>query len=225
MPFKGNHRHAKNKPMYVSYRCSFRQKTSSKVCDNKEIRKEYIEEYVLSELERKIFNNRAIIYIAEGINKNLQKQNTVDVEKRAVLLKQIDEVEGQINNIVTAITNGFVQEEFKSKMDELKNRKSELEVKLSEIEAKDINQIVTEADVRSLLSNFSGYVISRNVPECKKFIRDFVKEVIVYKEHIEVIFNASFSLLKNSQGIKVISQISRYDLYERYSQSFFIKVG
>ena len=62
--------------MYVSYRCSFRQKTSSKVCDNKEIRKEYIEEYVLSELERKIFNNRAIIYIAEGINKNLQKQNT-----------------------------------------------------------------------------------------------------------------------------------------------------
>lgn len=66
-------------------------------------------------------------------------------------------------------------------MDELKNSKSELEAKLSEIEAKDINQIVTEADVRSLLSNFSGYVISRNVPECKKFIRDFVKEVIVYK--------------------------------------------
>lgn len=77
-------------------------------------------------------------------------------------------------------------------MDELRNRKSELEAKLSEIEAKDINQIVTEADVRSLLSNFRGYVISRNVPECKKFIRDFVKEVIVYKEHIEVIFNVSF---------------------------------
>ncbi|NAS19407.1 recombinase family protein [Clostridium butyricum] len=224
-PYQGNRRHAKNKPMYVSYRCSFRKKTSSKVCDNKEIRKEYIEEYVLSELERKIFNDKAITYIADGINKNLQKQNNADVEKKAVLIKQIDEVEGQINNIVIAITNGFVQEEFKAKMDELKNSKSGLETKLSEIEAKDINQIVTEADVRSLLSNFSGYVISRNVPECKKFIRDFVKEVIVYKEHIEVIFNVSFSLLKNSQGVKVISQISRYDLYERYSQSFYIKVS
>ena len=31
------------------------EKTRSKVCDNKEICKEYIEEYVLSELERKIF--------------------------------------------------------------------------------------------------------------------------------------------------------------------------
>lgn len=110
-------------------------------------------------------------------------------------------------------------------MDELKDRKSELEAKLLEIEAKDINQIVTEADVRSLLSNFRGYVISRNVPECQKFIRDFVKEVIVYKEHIEVIFNVSFSLLKNNEGVKVISQISRYDLYERYSQSFYIRVG
>lgn len=191
-PYQGNRRHAKNKPMYVSYRCSFRKKTSSKVCDNKEIRKEYIEEYVLSELERKIFNDKAITYIAEGINKNLQKQNKA---------------------------------EFKAKMDELKKRKSELEAKLSEIEAKDISQIVTEADVRSLLSNFSGYVISRNVPECKKFIRDFVKEVIVYKEHIEVIFNVSFSLLKNNEGVKVISQISRYDLYERYGQSFYIKVS
>lgn len=110
-------------------------------------------------------------------------------------------------------------------MYELKNRKIELEVKLSEIRPKNINQILTEADVRSLLSNFSSYVISRNIPECKKFIRDFGKEVIVYKEHIEVIFNVSFSLPQNSQVVEVISQISRYDLYERYSLSFYIKVG
>ncbi|MBA8933570.1 vacuolar-type H+-ATPase subunit I/STV1 [Clostridium beijerinckii] len=147
----------------------------------------------MSEIERKTFNDKAVTYIADGINKNLEKQNNANVEKKVVLLKQIDEVEGEISNIVTAITNGFVQEEFKAKMDELKNSKSELEAKLSEIEAKDINQIVTEADVRGLLSNFSGYVISRNVPKCKKFIRDFGKEVIVYKEHIEVIFNVSFS--------------------------------
>lgn len=74
-----------------------------------------------------------------------------------------------------------------------------------------------------LLSNFKGYVISRNIPECKKFIQDFVKEVIVYKEHIEVIFNVSYSLLKSSDGVKVISKIKRYNLYERYSQSFYIK--
>lgn len=55
------------------------------------------------------------------------------------MLKQINKVEGQINNIVTAITNGFVQEDFKAKMDELTNSESELEAKLSEIEVNDIN--------------------------------------------------------------------------------------
>lgn len=118
-----------------------------------------------------------------------------------------------------------MQEEFKTKMDELKNKKSYLEYKMTELESKDMAQIVTEVDVRSLLNNFSGYVISRNIPECKKFIQDFVKEVIVYKEHIEVIFNVSFDLFKNSGGVEIISKIKRYNLYERYSKSFFIKVS
>ncbi|MDO5517741.1 MAG: hypothetical protein Q4F66_09305, partial [Clostridium sp.] len=60
------------------------------------------------------------------------------------------------------------------------------------IQSNDINSIVTEDDVRNLLKGFSGYVISRNIPECKKFIRDFVKEVVVYKSHIEVTFNVAF---------------------------------
>lgn len=59
----------------------------------------------------------------------------------------------------------------------------------------------------------------------QKFIQDFVKEVVVYKEHIEVTFNVSFSLLKNNQGIEIVSKIRRYNLYERYSESFNIKVS
>ncbi len=43
--------------------------------------------------------------------------------------------------------------------------------------------------------------------------------------HIEVIFNVSFSLFKNSGGVERISKIKRDNLYERYSQSFHIKVS
>ncbi len=89
-----------------------------------------------------------------------------------------------------------MQEEFKVNMDELKERKSELEFKQAQLKSDEMTQIVTEEDLRKLLNNFNGYVISRNIPECKKFIQDFVKEVVVYKEHIEIIFNVSFSLLK-----------------------------
>lgn len=224
--FCGNRRKAKNKPMYVSYRCAHRAKTSSKVCDNKEIRKEYVEEYVLSELERKIFNDKAITILTEGINKNLKNQIKVDDGKKSILLKEINDIDSQINNIVNAISQGFVQEEFKEKMDELKKRKVDIEDKLSEIEAREVNKVVTETDVRNLLSDFSGYVMSRNIPECKKFIRDFVKEVVVFKDHIEVTFNVAFSLCKNrKEGVEVTSSIKRCELFERYSDSFYIKVS
>ncbi|UZP04722.1 recombinase family protein [Clostridium botulinum] len=224
-PYQGNRRTAKNKPLYVSYRCSYRRATSSKVCNNKEIRKEYVEEYVLSELERKIFNDDSIQYLVEGINKNLQNKNQVNDEKKEVIAKELKEIEAQIGNIVTAIASGFMQEEFKVKMDELKERKAELEFKQVQIKSSELEQRITEDDVKGLLNNFSGYVISRNIPECKKFIHNFVKEVIVFKEHIEVIFNVSFSLFKNNGGIEVISKIRRYELYERYSNSFYVKVG
>ncbi|WP_253197903.1 hypothetical protein [Clostridium gasigenes] len=83
-----------------------------------------------------------------------------------------------------------------------------MELKQAELKSDEITQIVTEQDFRKLLNDFSGYVVSRNIPECKKFIQDFVKEVIVYREHIEVIFNVSFNMLKNGVAVEVLSKIN-----------------
>lgn len=70
------------------------------------------------------------------------------------------------------------------------------------------------------------YIINLNIPEYKKFIRNFVKEAIVFKNHIGVTSNVVFSLIKNRKGeIEVISIIKRFDLSERYSDSFYIKVS
>lgn len=47
-------------------------------------------------------------------------------------------VESQISNIVNAISQGFVQEEFKIKMEDLKKRKADIEFKLSEMESREV---------------------------------------------------------------------------------------
>ena len=46
-----------------------------------------------------------------------------------------------------------------------------------------------------MFSRFKGFVLERNIPECKKFIGDYIKEVIVYKDHVEVVFNVVFSFV------------------------------
>lgn len=60
-----------------------------------------------------------------------------------------------------------------------------------------MDEIVTEDDVRILLNNFKG----------------FVKEIVAYKEHIEVNFQCVF-LLKNNEEVDVVSKIERGDLYK-----------
>ncbi|MGM1022553.1 MAG: hypothetical protein ACQEXV_18985 [Bacillota bacterium] len=47
---------------------------------------------------------------------------------------------------------------------------------------------ITEDALRQLLSGFQDHITSRNLPEIKKFIGSYVEKVIVYKEHVEVIF-------------------------------------
>lgn len=48
-----------------------------------------------------------------------------------------------------------------------------------------------------MFRRFEEFVLTRNLPESKKFIGDYVKEVIIYKDHIEVIFNVVFSFIDN----------------------------
>lgn len=54
---------------------------------------------------------------------------------------------------------------------------------------------IIEDQIRSKFSKFKEFVLTRNSPECKKFISDYVKEVIVYRDHVEVIFNVVFSFV------------------------------
>ncbi|MPM73915.1 hypothetical protein SDC9_120900 [bioreactor metagenome] len=211
---QGNRRTPKDKPKYVSYRCSCR--LQKRTCDNKEIRKEYIEEFVLSELERNIFNDKAVPILVEKINLHIQEQSENEKISIEVIEKELEDIEKQINNIVAAIMQGFVHEELKTKMNTLKDRKAKLEVTLKEQETRSQAPKVTEEQVKQLFSMFKEFVSERNIPECKKFIQNYVEKVIVYKDHVEVIFNVVFNILKDYEAYKIKSSVMKATLFKRY---------
>lgn len=68
----GNKRPSENGKEYISYRCGGRN--LKKICDNKEIRKERIEEFVLAELEKKILCDEMILKIIKELSNNLVQQ-------------------------------------------------------------------------------------------------------------------------------------------------------
>ena len=174
----------RNKSRYISYRCGNKDRT--KTCNNKEISKEYIEAFVLAELEKKVLNDKAVPYLVKRLNAHLIEKDESKVAELTHLNTVLAETEKQIDNIVAAISQGFVQDSFREKMTELEANKTQLQVKIQELHMKSKGKVLTEDEIRKLFSAFNSFVADKNIPECKKFIASYVNQVIVYKDRVAV---------------------------------------
>lgn len=181
---------------YISYRCGCRKQKRD--CKNKEIKRDYLESFILEELEKNILNDSAIPVLSKALNEKVRQSNDNNSELIKSLEIKLEKVNKEINNILNAIMNGIVNNMLKDKLDELEQVKINLDLKISElkIEHKDIDTVgITEDQIRAMFSQFRQFVKERNIPECKKFIGNYIKEVIIYKDYIEVIFNVVFSFI------------------------------
>ena len=181
---------------YISYRCGCRKQKRD--CKNKEIKRDYLESFILEELEKNILNDSAIPVLSKSLNEKVRQSNDNNSELLKSLEIKLEKVNKEINNILNAIMNGIVNNMLKDKLDELEQVKINLDLKISElkIEHKDIDTVsITEDQIRAMFSQFRKFVKERNIPECKKFIGDYINKVIIYKDYIEVIFNVVFSFI------------------------------
>lgn len=215
--FQGNKRKDSYGNDYISYRCGCRKQ--KRECDNKEIRRDELEGFVLTELEKHVLNDDAIPALSKELNKKLQDKNHSNEEMLNSLRNKLTKVNKEIENILNAIMNGIVNNMLKEKLDELEQVKVNLDLKINElsIERTDGEEVlVTENQIRKMFGKFKEFVLTRNLPECKKFIGDYVKEVLVYKDHVEVIFNVVFSYVNDEITHDFCIIISRNKIIQNY---------
>ncbi len=111
----GNCRKPKDKSLYESYRCDCRKHASSNRYNNTEIKKEYIEEFVLSESEKNILNDKAILILVEKINQHIKKQSKIDKALMEILAEELGDIDKHINNIVVKLFKGLHTMNLKQK--------------------------------------------------------------------------------------------------------------
>lgn len=116
----------KEKPEYISYRCGCRKNKSSIICDNPEIRKEYLEEYILHELENSILEPNIIEALSEKVNNYLNEDKQNIAQMKEVSRKELAEIDIKIKNIINAISMGFTSIELKNELDELNQKNMKL---------------------------------------------------------------------------------------------------
>lgn len=215
----------KEKPEYISYRCGCRKNKSSIICDNPEIRKEYLEEYVLNELENSVLEPNIIQALSEKVNDYLNEDEKNITRIKEVSQKELVEIDTKIKNIINAVSMGFASIELKNELDELNQKKHEISNTLSSlIKEKDSTDKVTPEDVKIHLMNIRRFILERNYPEIRTFIKNFVKEIIVSKEGIEVTFIPLFSFAKHSE-LQLLSSIQRENLYDPLKRCVSMKIN
>ncbi|WP_426708959.1 recombinase family protein [Cetobacterium sp. SF1] len=215
----------KEKPEYISYRCGCRKNKSSIICDNPEIRKEYLEEYILNELENSILEPNIIEALSEKVNNYLNEDKQNIAQMKEVSQKELAEIDIKIKNIINAISMGFTSIELKNELDELNQKKYEINNVVSNLnKEKDSSHRVTPEDVKEQLINIRKFILERNYPEIRTFIKNFVKEIIVSKEGIEVTFIPLFSFVKHSE-FQLFRSIKRENLYDPLKRCLNMKIN
>ena len=207
----GNMRYGgRNKTKYVSYRCGNRDQY--KQCDNKEIRREYIEHYVLDQLETLIFNNKAIPILVKRLNEfRLTRVSEKSIEIIAIKNK-MQELSDKISNILEAIMSGQNHKLVNERLQVLEEEKEKLELKLVELENEECKDNITEDTLKTMIPLFKEYVSTNNSFEVEKFLDSYVDKVLIFHDRVEV----AFKIDDIAEGFSIESEEKIKKLHKMY---------
>lgn len=188
----------RNKTKHVTYRCNQRKSKGSSVCSNKEIRREYIEDFVMREIEKIIFSDRRIENLVKSYRKYRGELGGDSKKKLDNLKGQLRTNEKQIDNLVSVIaSNGNVS--LIEKLTRLENENEKLMGEIRETEKDMIQRELNESDIRRAYERAKEMFRNGKLDEKRMLINLYLDKVVAYREHIEVYLNTIPTTMKANE--------------------------
>lgn len=186
-PYSGNKRKASSThPEYISYRCS--KQNGKKKCNNKEIRKELVEDMVLNKLSDIIFDNNIIPKILDNVNEFIvDKESSVKLSKINAENK-LKELSKQIDNLVDVIANTG-SKAIVERLESLESEKVLIEDKIHKLDRELSKKMISKTQLERLFSRAKSLFEQGTLDASKRLIDLFVERVDIYKDHIEIKLN------------------------------------
>lgn len=212
--YYGNSRSCgRHKVPYVSYKCSNRGNRQG--CRNKELRKDYLENFVLDALYTNLFNAASIKKLSALLAEYHRKQDENNRKELEIATAEFNAVIEKINAIVTLVADaGISPETVRENLRELEEKKQYLERYIRELTLHQREARITEDVISGLILQSREFVKTKNLAECRSFIKNYVNKVMVHGDTVEVIFNVSVpneaadgvEPLTSAVGIKAIQR-------------------
>lgn len=191
----------RNKSKLATYRCN----TLRINCNNKEVNKDYLDEYIERLLANKILNARALKSVVNKLNKYINQYNAEYEDNSIILKNELKDVCESLENITKAIEKGIINDSMITRASELEERKTQLEIQLSKMHQYDEIQY---EDFEYLLKEYKN--LELKTEEYRTFLQQFINRITVYPYELEIELNTGLGI---TNDLTETLKIRRGELY------------
>ncbi len=173
--------------LYLNYECA--AKNYKQTCDNRSIRKEIIENYVLDELRNTLFTENSIKRLAIMLNTYCKKMECASRDEYEQSVTELGEIKGKIEKIVQLVAeSGISIDLVKDEIKVLEERKLIVEEQIKNIQMKNDVAAVSEETLVGLITKSREFIESKNIVECRNLIGNYIESIIVYRDRVDIRF-------------------------------------
>lgn len=171
---------SRNETTYRYYKCPGVKYRRG--CDKKTVKKLWIENYVIEQIRKIIFDDELIERLADTVLEIQGKDNTFI----PLLQQQLAETEKGIENMLNAIQQGIITSSTKQRMDDLESRKSEL---LAQISKEEIARPMLTKDQIIFWFHRFRKLDTNKLEHRRRLIDSFVNAIFLYDDKMIITFN------------------------------------
>ncbi len=189
---------SKTSNIYRYYKCAGVKKHSG--CDKKTVKKDWIENLVLRQIEKVLFDDDIIEKIADAVLEIQGTENTV----LPLLHKQYAETQKGINNLLNAIQQGIITPSTKQRLEDLEKQKNDLSIQIVKEEM--AKPLLTKEQIIFWFHRFRK-LNTRRLDHKRRLIDSFVNAIYLYDDKMVITFN-----YKEGSETVSLSEIEKSDL-------------
>ena len=189
---------SKTSTVYRYYKCVGVKKHSG--CDKKTVKKDWIEDLVVKQIEKVLFDDALLEKIADTIMEIQGKENTV----LPMLRKQYADIQRGIDNLLNAIQQGIITQSTKQRLEDLEKQKSNISVQIIKEEMS--KPLITKDQILFWFHRFRKYN-TRRLDHKRRLIDSFINTIYLYDDRMVITFN-----YKDGSETVSLSEIENSDL-------------
>ncbi len=187
--YVGTRRHGgRNKSLQITYTCCKKHNHGSEHCRNKDINRNYIEDFVLKRISEVVFDEKRIPELIAAYQASAGELSGESEKKIKRLTNEYTGTSQKIDNIVSVIAQTG-SPALLSTLNELEQEKQRLALQIESEKDNLTENLLDREEIVSAYRTAQKQFRDGTLPQKQQLLNLYLKKVIVYPEYLEIQLN------------------------------------